>query len=70
VYVLLKEGFGVEEGLMTDDSFVHGDTEKRSTDLPGRTGRAGARAAINIIPLDYRRGGAPSGSFLPEVKGS
>src|SRR3979490_3333542 len=49
VYVLLKEGFGVEEGLMTT---IHSYTATQKTvDGPSRKDWKGGRAAqINIIP--------------------
>ena len=55
VHVLLKEGFGIEEGLMTT---VHSYTATQKTvDGPSKKDWKGGRAAaINIIPSDHRRG--------------
>ena len=55
VHVLLKEGFGIEEGLMTT---VHSYTATQKTvDGPSKKDWKGGRsAAINIIPSDDRRG--------------
>src|SRR3984885_1259273 len=67
VYVLLKEGFGVEEGLMTT---VHSYTATQKTvDGPSKKDWKGGRsAAINIIPAST---GAAKATALvcPEVKG-
>src|SRR6478609_948223 len=67
VYVLLKEGFGIEEGLMTT---VHSYTATQKTvDGPSRKDWKGGRsAAINIIPSST--GAAKAAALvLPEVKG-
>jgi len=67
VYVLVKEGFGVEEGLMTT---IHAYTaNQRIVDGPSpkdfRRGRAGA---INTVPTTTGAAKAV-GLVLPEVKG-
>ena len=67
VYVLLKEGFGIDEGLMTT---VHAYTATQKTvDGPSRKDWKGGRsAAINIIPS--ATGAAKAGGLvLPEVQG-
>src|SRR5471032_1072288 len=67
VHVLLKEGFGVEEGLMTT---VHSYTATQKTvDGPSRKDWKGGRsAAINIIPSTT--GAAKAVALVcPEVKG-
>src|ERR1051326_8995999 len=67
VHVLLKEGFGIEEGLMTT---VHSYTATQKTvDGPSRKDWKGGRAAaINIIPSTT--GAARAAALLiPEVKG-
>ena len=67
VHVLLKEGFGVEEGLMTT---IHSYTATQKTvDGPSKKDWKGGRsAAINIIPSTT---GAAKATALvcPEVKG-
>jgi glyceraldehyde 3-phosphate dehydrogenase len=67
VYVLLKEGFGIEEGLMTT---VHAYTATQKTvDGPSRNDWKGGRStAINIIPSGTGAAKAV-GLVLPEVKG-
>src|SRR5665213_269824 len=67
VHVLLKEGFGIEEGLMTT---IHAYTATQKTvDGPSRKDWKGGRsAAINIIPSTT--GAARAVSLVcPEVKG-
>jgi glyceraldehyde 3-phosphate dehydrogenase len=67
VHVLLKEGFGVEEGLMTT---VHSYTATQKTvDGPSKKDWKGGRAAaINIIPSST--GAAKAAALaIPEVKG-
>src|SRR6202789_2425469 len=67
VHVLLKEGFGIEEGLMTT---IHSYTATQKTvDGPSKKDWKGGRAAaVNIIPSTT---GAARGVGLaiPEVKG-
>jgi glyceraldehyde 3-phosphate dehydrogenase len=67
VYVLLKEGFGVEEGLMTT---VHSYTATQKTvDGPSKKDWKGGRAAaINLIPSTTGAAKAV-GLVCPEVKG-
>jgi glyceraldehyde 3-phosphate dehydrogenase len=67
VYVLLKEGFGVAEGLMTT---VHSYTATQKTvDGPSKKDWKGGRtAAINLIPSTTGAAKAV-GLVLPEVKG-
>src|SRR4026207_1237588 len=67
VHVLLKEGFGLEEGLMTT---VHSYTATQKTvDGPSRKDWKGGRsAAINVIPSTTGAAKAV-GLVCPEVKG-
>src|SRR4026208_2138378 len=67
VHVLLKEGFGIEEGLMTT---VHSYTATQKTvDGPSKKDWKGGRtAAINIIPSST--GAARAAALVwPELKG-
>ena len=67
VHVLLKEGFGIEEGLMTT---VHSYTATQKTvDGPSKKDWKGGRsAAVNLIPS--ATGAAKAvGLVCPEVKG-
>jgi glyceraldehyde 3-phosphate dehydrogenase len=67
VHVLLKEGFGIEEGLMTT---IHSYTATQKTvDAPSKKDWKGGRsAAINIIPSTT--GAARAVALVcPEVKG-
>ena len=67
MHVLLKEGFGVEEGLMTT---VHSYTATQKTvDGPSKKDWKGGRtAALNLIPSTTGAAKAV-GLVLPEVKG-
>ncbi len=67
VHVLLKEGFGIEEGLMTT---VHSYTATQKTvDGPSKKDWKGGRtAALNIIPSTTGAAKAV-GLVCPEVKG-
>jgi glyceraldehyde 3-phosphate dehydrogenase len=67
VHVLLKEGFGVEEGIMTT---VHSYTATQKTvDGPSRKDWKGGRsAAINIIPSTTGAAKAVA-LVLPQIKG-
>ncbi|MBA4189845.1 MAG: type I glyceraldehyde-3-phosphate dehydrogenase [Planctomycetaceae bacterium] len=67
IHVLLKEGFGIEEGLMTT---VHSYTATQKTvDGPSaKDWKGGRSAAINIIPS--ATGAAKAAALVcPEVKG-
>src|SRR5881396_2202607 len=67
VHVLLKEGFGIEEGLMTT---IHAYTATQKTvDGPSKKDWKGGRsAAINIIPSGTGAARAV-GLCIPEIKG-
>src|SRR5438876_2476318 len=67
VHVLLREGFGIEEGLMTT---IHAYTATQKTvDGPSKKDWKGGRtAAINIIPSTTGAARAV-GLVCPEVKG-
>jgi len=67
VYVLLKEGFGIETGLMTT---IHSYTATQKTvDGPSKKDwRGGRAAALNIIPSTTGAAKAV-GEVLPAVKG-
>ncbi|MDR2095334.1 MAG: type I glyceraldehyde-3-phosphate dehydrogenase [Treponema sp.] len=67
VYVLLKEGIGIEKGLMTT---IHSYTATQKTvDGPSKKDwRGGRAAAINIIPSTTGAAKAV-GEVLPETKG-
>lgn len=67
VYVLLKEGFGIETGLMTT---IHAYTAtQKVVDGPSKKDwRGGRAAAINIIPSTTGAAKAV-GEVLPETKG-
>ncbi|MBM4166356.1 MAG: type I glyceraldehyde-3-phosphate dehydrogenase [Ignavibacteria bacterium] len=67
VYVLLKEGVGIEKGLMTT---IHAYTATQKTvDGPSKKDwRGGRAAAINIIPSSTGAAKAV-GEVLPETKG-
>jgi glyceraldehyde 3-phosphate dehydrogenase len=67
VHVLLKEGFGIDEGLMTT---IHSYTATQKTvDGPSKKDWKGGRsAAINIIPSTTGAARAV-GLAIPEVKG-
>ncbi len=67
VHVLLKEGFGIEEGLMTT---IHSYTATQKTvDGPSKKDWKGGRtAALNLIPSTTGAAKAV-GLVIPEVKG-
>src|SRR5205823_5988041 len=67
VHVLLKEGFGIKEGLMTT---VHSYTATQKTvDGPSKKDWKGGRsAAVNIIPSTTGAARAV-GLTIPEVQG-
>ena len=67
VYVLLKEGFGIETGLMTT---IHSYTATQKTvDGPSKKDwRGGRAAAVNIIPSTTGAAKAV-GEVLPQTKG-
>jgi glyceraldehyde 3-phosphate dehydrogenase len=67
VYVLLKEGIGIEKGLMTT---IHAYTAtQKLVDGPSKKDwRGGRAAAINIIPSSTGAAKAV-GEVLPETKG-
>jgi glyceraldehyde 3-phosphate dehydrogenase len=67
VHVLLKEGFGIDEGLMTT---VHSYTATQKTvDGPSKKDWKGGRtAALNVIPSTTGAAKAV-GLVIPEVKG-
>jgi glyceraldehyde 3-phosphate dehydrogenase len=67
VYVLLKEGFGIETGLMTT---IHSYTATQKTvDGPSKKDwRGGRAAAVNIIPSSTGAAKAV-GEVMPAVKG-
>jgi glyceraldehyde 3-phosphate dehydrogenase len=67
VYVMLKEGIGIEQGLMTT---IHSYTATQKTvDGPSKKDwRGGRAAAINIIPSTTGAAKAV-GEVLPQVKG-
>src|SRR5216684_1801126 len=67
VHVLLKEGFGIDEGLMTT---VHSYTATQKTvDGPSKKDwKDGRAAALNLIPSTTGAAKAV-GQVLPEVKG-
>ena len=68
VHVLLKEGFGIDEGLMTT---IHSYTATQKTvDGPSQEGLEGRRArGDQHHPVDAPARRRPSGWCCPEVKG-
>ena len=68
VHVLLKEGFGLEEGLMTT---IHSYTATQKTvDGPSKKDWKGGRgAAINIIPSSTQGEAKAAALADPELKG-
>src|SRR6202167_4377227 len=67
VHVLLKEGFGIEEGLMTT-IHAHPPTQKTVDGPSKKDWKGGRSAAINIIPSPTGAAKAV-GLVCPEVKG-
>ncbi|MBE0573463.1 type I glyceraldehyde-3-phosphate dehydrogenase [Candidatus Dojkabacteria bacterium] len=66
VHVLIKEGIGIEEGLMTTIHAYTADQELQ--DAPHRDFRRGRAAAANIVPTTS--GAAKSmGEIFPDLKG-
>ena len=67
VYVLLKEGIGIETGLMTT---IHSYTATQKTvdGVSKKDWRGGRAAAINIIPSTTGAAKAV-GEVIPEIKG-
>jgi glyceraldehyde 3-phosphate dehydrogenase len=67
VHVLLKEGFGVEEGLMTT---IHSYTATQKTvDGPSKKDWKGGRTAAHQHYSLHHRRGQSGGLAIPEVKG-
>src|SRR6478736_5737033 len=68
VHVLLKDGFGIAEGLMTT---IHSYTATQKTvDGPSKKDWKGGRtAAVNIIPSTTTGAAKAVGEVLPETKG-
>src|SRR4029078_9026211 len=67
VHVLLKEGFGVEEGLMTT---IHSYTATQKTvDGPSKKDWKGGRSAAIIIIPSTTGAAKATALVLPEVKG-
>ncbi|GAB6392318.1 MAG: type I glyceraldehyde-3-phosphate dehydrogenase [Treponematales bacterium] len=67
VYVLIKEGFGIETGLMTT---IHSYTATQKTvdGVSQKDWRGGRAAAVNIIPATTGAAKAV-GEVLPSIKG-
>ena len=66
VYVLLKEGFGIDEGLMTTVHAYTGD--QQIVDGPHRDPRRARAAAINVVPTST--GAAKAiGQVMPRLRG-